>query len=130
MAKRKPKAKSQKQVSDIVESLINNAFEILDFRAKLALGKYEELPENYIRFDQDEQNIILTFVKPLIATATATKKVEATTAKEVITMLSKGKISTQEATTFMELLKSKTEIEEKEVKLNLQKSILSITEDN
>lgn len=125
--KKKKEQKPKKEVSDIVESLIESAYEILDFRAKLALGKYDELPENYIRYDVDEQKIILAMVKPLLATATATRKVEVTAAKDVITMLSKGKISTQEATTLMSLLKSKTEIEEKEVKLDLQKSILSMT---
>ena len=125
--KKETETQTKWTLQTIVDNLISVSGEILHYRSLIAMGDLGDLDDSsYMPSIQEE---ILKIATPLIQSFGATRKVEANSASDVITMLSKGKISTKEATTLMALLKSKTEIEEKEIKVNLQKTLLDITGD-
>ena len=119
-------ARKKKTLNDVVDSLVDSAFEILDFRAKLAMGRFDELPENYIQFDETEQKRILEMVKPLLSSAQQTRKVKAETSKDIIKMVKTGKVSISEAMNLMVLTKTNLEVEEKEMKVKLQKKMIGM----
>lgn len=121
---------TKRHISDIVDTVVDGAYEIMQFRLLLALGKHEELPENYINYDMDEQNKILELVKPLLATATQTRKVEAETARGVVSLIAKGKIDFNEAIKLMNMVKIKVDIEEKELSVKLKNKMMELVDGN
>ena len=101
-----------RQLHEITDLLIDTAYQIVDYKGKVALGvPSEELPENYISFDDSSQNYIMDLVRPMLRTAQQIKKVQADSVKDVIKQLSKGKLTIDEATKLIELIGTKVEAE-------------------
>jgi len=108
----------KKNLSDITDELIQLGYRIIVCRGKMAFG--EDVDD---KINEPEQNRILDLIKPLIKDSEHTKKVQADSVKDVVTMLSNGKITVTEAIKFMTLIKSKLEVEEKEISVQLQKTV-------
>lgn len=120
---------AKKGLGDIVDQVISTSWEILDYRAKIAMGKYDQLPENYIDFNEKEQQKIIELVKPLLSTQALTKKINAETSKDIIKLISKGKISLTEAKELMQLTGARLEVEEKEMKVAMTKKMMTMLDE-
>jgi len=129
--------KDNKQLSDIVDNIVDKAYQIIVWKIIAATdqtevqdvwGIAEGLPAGYMNYDHKLLDSILDMVKPLLSSAQQTKKVEAETAKDIVALIKTGKLSIEEAMKLMNLLKSKVEVEEKESKFRLQKNMYDLLE--
>jgi len=118
----------KKSLNDIIDVVINTAWEILDYRTKLAMGKHSEVPENYQYFDRKEQDNILRLVQPLLSTSQQTKKISAETSQDIIKLIKLGKVSLIDAKELMALTGARLEVEEKELKVKMQQKMMDMLE--
>lgn len=124
-------------LSDIVDELVEETYNLLKWRIIASKNRVIEdeqkardlgLPENYHIFDHTELNKIVDLVKPMLRDVQSTRKIEAQTSLEVIQLLQKGAVSIEDAIKLMNLVKSKVEVEEKEVKVKIQNDMYKLIE--
>ncbi len=125
--------KDTKQISDVLECVIDKAYEIIQWKIIAATDQrnaedpfelVEGLPKGYMGFDHEILDSILSMVKPLLSTAQQTQKVKAETAKDIVKLIKEGKVTIHEAMSLMELVKMKTEIENKEIDNKIKHTII------
>jgi polyhydroxyalkanoate synthesis regulator phasin len=117
---------SKKVLNDITDIVIETAWEILRCRSLLALGKHEDLPEEYHLFDHKEEDNILRLVQPLLSTSQQTKKISAETSQDIVKLIKLGKLSLTEAKELMALTGARIEVEGKELKLKMQQKMMDM----
>jgi len=104
------KKKKKKRVDEVVDELVDTVSEILDYRAKLALGS-QDLPDNYQYFVDKEQYALIDLARPLIQNSQQARLLKIQSANDIIKLLAKGKCTPSEAKELMELLLLKGDIE-------------------
>ena len=119
-------AKMNKHLNDVVDKLVDSAFEILQFRSLLALGNHDQMPKNWMSFDEEQQNLIIELVRPLLTSAQQTKKINAQTSQDVVALIKKGKISISEGKELLMLTKIRLDVENSEQKSEIQKKMLEM----
>lgn len=128
---------SRKTLSNVVDRLVENAYNILNWKYisateqmpgmdKVAKG----LPKGYMNFDHAKLEQILRMAEPLLKDAQATRRVEAQSSNEIIKLIGRGKVSLDEAIKLMSLMKIKLEVEEKEAKKMIQDKMLELIKDD
>lgn len=125
-------ANLSKQLSDIVDKLIENTYNILNWKY-LSATRYsaddeypEGLPEEYDMYDQDELDKIVKLVEPLLRTAQQTRKFEAETSKDIVKLISSGKVSLDEAIKLMDVVRAKVEVQVAEDKRAMTKKLTKL----
>ncbi|RLI66173.1 MAG: hypothetical protein DRO88_02585 [Promethearchaeia archaeon] len=122
-------------LSDIVDKLVANTYQILQWKFIFATNRMLEdedeavkagLPRGYVNFDHTKLEQIVSMVEPLLKDAQATRKIEAQSSKDIIKLISQGKISLDEAIKLMSLMKIKLEVDEREIKNQLQKEVIKL----
>lgn len=122
-----PEEKTQtKQLNDVVDSLVDSAFRILEFRALLALGQHEEMPDNWVSFDHEQQDVIIDLVKPLLSSAQQTRKITAETSKDIIALIKKGKVSIAEGKELLVMTKMQLDVESAELQMDMKKKMMGM----
>lgn len=117
-----------KQLSDIVELIVNKTHQIIEWRIYDALLEKDKLPEQYYHFDHKKLEEILAMTKPLLSSAQQTRKIEAETSKNIISAITSGKLSIDDATKLMAMTKLKLEVEDKEISINIKKKMIGLLE--
>lgn len=119
---RKPVDHETQDITEIAENLISVAKRIYDYRIAIALGEKpkEALNHGFI----DYQQYIIDLVEPMIKDYQQTKNIDAKSASEVIKLLGKGKVTPREAIELLTVIGKTIEVEEKEMKKELQKTLL------
>ena len=115
-----------KNLNNILDLLVRNAYQFLEWKLMHAIGQEKELPEGYFNFDHEFLNEVIRKMDPLLSAALHARKMEAETSKDIVKLLSKGKVSLDEATKLMMLARTKLEVEEKETKKEFQKKMLDL----
>jgi len=122
-------------LSDIVDKLVANTYQILQWKFIFATNRMLEdedeavkagLPRGYVNFDHTKLEQIVSMVEPLLKDAQATRKIEAQSSKDIIKLIAQGKISLDEAIKLMSLMKIKLEVDEREIKNQLQKEVIKL----
>ena len=111
-------------INDIVDSLVDTVSEIVKYRSGIAMGL--EPPEGHEMYNKDEQLFLLDLVKPLFKTAQETKHVEAKSSADVVQLLARGQISVDEAASILSIIKTRLDVEEKEMQIGLKKTLLGM----
>lgn len=126
-----PRKKVKKNLNDIVDKLVDQTYHILDWKiiaATNVLAGMDEvpdgLPEDYFNYDLGKLDEVVEIVRPLLKAAQQTRKVEAETSKDVIKLISQGKITMTEAVDLMSLVKLRTSVEEQELTLQMKKDLI------
>ena len=114
-------------IGSIAENLIRAADRIHRYRIAIALG--QEMPEGFEKGNKDFQNEILQQVNPLIRDYQQEKAINAATSADVVNLLAKGKITPNEAIALLSVLKSKMQVEENELLLEVKKQLLEEIEE-
>jgi hypothetical protein len=124
-------------LSDIVDELVETTYDLLRWRIIASKNRVIEdedkarelgLPKGWHMYDHKELNKIVDMVKPMLKDAQSTRKIEAQTSLEVVSLLRKGIISIEDAMKLMNLVKSRVEVEEKETRLKLQNKMYELLE--
>jgi hypothetical protein len=120
--------KSKKiHINDIVDDLVDTVGTILKYRSMVAMGiKLDAEETGYPNWDKKHQNELVDLVKPLIKNAQQSRIIEAECSKDVIKLLTKGKIATKEAMGLLALMDTKNRVEEGELKIQMQKDIMGM----
>lgn len=113
-------------IQDITSLLIDRTYKVLEWRIHYAMNEMDKLPKGYLNFNHKALDEIVKLTEPLLKNAQLTKKIDAESTKSILDQLNSGKITTDEAVKLMKVMKSKTEVEEREAKLDIQKKISSI----
>ena len=113
-------------IGDIVNSLIEKAHKIIEWKFLESIGDKDSLPEGYFNYDHEKLGEFLVLVKPLLATGQQTKKIEAQTSQDIVKLIATGKINIEEAHKLLLMAKTKLDVEEKEAKAILQRKMLSM----
>lgn len=119
--------KKKVRVEDVVDSIVEKAYQIIEWRMARATPGYGDrnlVPEGYDHFHQDALSEILDLVKPMLGKAQETRLINAKTSNEVMKLLARGKVSMSEARELLAVLSSKLKVEEEEMKLDLKKTIV------
>jgi len=111
-------------LNDVVDDLVSNVSRVLKYKAGIAFGL--EPPEDHYMYNMKEQENLLEIVKPMLATVQQTRVIEAESAKDVIKLISNGKVTVSEATMLLSLMKTKNQVEESEMKNSLQKDLIKM----
>lgn len=121
------------ELSDYVRDLVEQAVQIQRWRyiAATSPGRdvgetIEGLPANYYNFDHDVLQEIIEAVKPLLKSNQEIRKIEAETSKDIIKMLSCGKVTISDAEKLFSLLEQRLRVEERERTNKLQNEILEL----
>lgn len=116
-----------KNLNDIVNMLVKNAYRFLEWKLIAAINQEvgmeieaEGLPEGYFNFDHQKLDYIIDLVRPMLKDVQQTKKIQAESSKQIISMLSNGKITIAEAKGLFEMIDAKVELEAKEKKSELK----------
>lgn len=112
------------RLDQVVDDLIDLSATILKYRAGIAMGL--QPPEGHENYNAKEQLRILEITKPLIQGHKQTRLIEAESTRDVVKLLTQGKINIEEAQSLMALMNTKTEIEEKEIEIRLKEKFLSM----
>lgn len=115
------------EVADIAEKMIRAANQIYDYKIAMAFGL--EPPEDFEKGNPDRQAEILAIVEPFLEQYEQIREIEASTSEEVISLLSKGKISPKEAIELLKFLKTKIEVEGKELEQEVKSLLIKKVED-
>ena len=110
------------KVDEIAEKLISVANRIYDYRIAIALGEKpdEALNQGYVEYQQ----YIIDLVEPMIKDYQQSKNIDAKSASEVIKLLGRGKVTPKEAIELLTVIGKTIEVEEKELKKALQKTLM------
>ncbi len=108
-------------VGDVLDDLVNAASTFLKYRIGVAMGKTP--PPGSENYNPAEQKYIIDLVKPLLEKAQQSKAVEANSSRDVIKLLTKGKITPNEAKELLMLMKDQTLVEREELKVGLQREL-------
>ena len=132
-----PRKKVTKNLNDVVDLLVDKAYQFWEW--KLIAAQQETacldeepdgIPKGYFKgFDHAEMDRVISIVTPLLASAQQTRKVEAQTSKDIVKLVASGKVSIDEATKLMTLIKVRLDVEEKEFKKDLQEKMLKVFDD-
>ena len=90
----------------ISDKLVRAANVIVDHKIAIALGL--ETNNNSIFFNQPEVEWILARVEPMLKTVQQTKKIQAESMADVVSLLKDGKVSLSEAKQVMDLVAQKS----------------------
>ncbi len=118
-------AKQLKTLGDVVDRLVDHSYQIIEWKMFASLRDIDSLPDDYVMYDHDELNRILSMVKPLLASAQQTRKIKAETAKDIVSLMKKGKISFTEARELMTAMKMELDLKNEEDKAVIQQKIMS-----
>lgn len=116
----------RKDLSDIVEFIVDHSFRIIQWRLLAAMNLNDELPDDYFKYDQDKLSEILEMAKPMISAAQQSKKIEAETSKSIVGAVASGKLTIDEAIKMMAMTKIKLEVEDKEMTSAMKKKMLGL----
>ena len=100
-----------KNVSDVVDNLVDTVYDYLQWKKLAALRKDDELPEGYYNYDHKELKYMVELIKPLLKTVTQTRKIDAENTGDIIRMLKTGKVTLTEAHSLMELVGKKEDLD-------------------
>jgi len=114
--------KGKKTINQIVDKLINAADKAVEFKIKRAFGG--GLEDEEVGYDMDALNELIGFIRPHIQDSQQAKVLGVKSSSDIIKLLTSGKISTDEAMEMLKLIKSQIQVEEQELKLSLQKSLV------
>jgi len=114
----------KKTMNDVLDHLISTSAKILDYRCGLAMG--EDPPDGSELYNKEEQLRILDLIKPILRQTKQTQQLEARSAQDVIDLLKSGKITIEDAHLLMGLIKLKVDMEESEIKSELQRRLLDL----
>jgi hypothetical protein len=128
------RTKKKKNLNDIVDKLVDKAYDILEWQiieaTSVMIGIETEddvpdgLPKGYMNFNHKKLQEIVDMIKPLFKANQQTRKIEAKTSNDIVQLVVKGKISLEEAVNLMTLVKLKNETEEKEISLKIRKELM------
>jgi len=116
--------KSEATISSIVDNLIEAAAVIVKHKTQLALGKDPD-DESY-KYNGTEQAWVMNYVEPMIKQAQQIRAIEAQNSTEIIKMLTKGRITIEEAIQLMSLMKIQVDVKEKELRVEIQESMVKL----
>jgi uncharacterized FlgJ-related protein len=111
-------------IAGIVDNLIEAAAVIVKHKTQLALGKDPE-DESY-KYNGTEQAWVMNYVEPMIKQAQQIRAIEAQNSTEIIKMLTKGKLTIEEAIQLMSLMKIQVDVKEKELRVEIQESMMKL----
>ena len=129
--------KTIKSLNDVVDMLVDNAYHFWRWKliaAQQQTRSFDKEPKGipkgyYTGYDHEEMDRVIAIITPLLAAAQQTRTVEAQTSKDIVKLVSSGKISIDEATKLMTLTKIRLDVEEKELKKDLQAEMLKVFND-
>lgn len=111
-------------IAGIVDDLIDAAAIIVKHKTQLALGQDPE-DESY-KYNGTEQAWVMNYVEPMIKQAQQIRAIEAQNSTEIIKMLTKGKLTIEEAIQLMSLMKIQVDVKEKELRVDIQESMMKL----
>ena len=132
-----PRKKATKNLNDVVDMLVDKAYQFWEWKIVAAQQETrspteepEGIPKGYYTgFDHEVMGTVISIITPLLASAQQTRKVEAQTSKDIVKLVASGKVSIDEATKLMTLIKVRLDVEEKEFKKDLQEKMLKVFDD-
>ena len=107
-----------------MDDLIEAASVIVKHKTQLALGKDPE-DESY-KYNGQEQAWVMNYVEPMIKQAQQIRAIEAQNSTEIIRMLTKGRITIEEAIQLMTLMKIQVDVKEKELRVDIQEQMVKL----
>ncbi|MES0340745.1 MAG: hypothetical protein ABUK08_00360 [Candidatus Humimicrobiaceae bacterium] len=108
-------------ITEVLDDLVGAASRFLKYRIGVAMG--ETPPAGHENYNPAEQKYIIELVKPLLEKAQQSKAIEANSSRDVIILLTKGKITPNEAKELLMLMKDQTSVEKEELKVGLQRNL-------
>ena len=116
--------KESASIAGIVDDLIAAASVIVKHKTQLALGKDPE-DESY-KYNGTEQAWVMSYVEPMIKQAQQIRAIEAQNSTEIIKMLTKGRLTIEEAVQLMSLMKIQVDVKEKELRVEIQDQMMKL----
>ena len=101
---------SETSIHEITDVLLSGAKSLVEHKVRRALGLPSLLDRSYV--DPKEYNDVWEALVPMMQSLTIREKINAENSKQILSLLSKGKINITEAKELMNILKVKSEIEE------------------
>ena len=101
---------ASRDAREITDVLLSGAKSLVEHKVRRALGLPSLLDRSYV--DPKEYNDVWEALVPMMQSLTIREKINAENSKQILSLLSKGKINITEAKELMNILKVKSEIEE------------------
>lgn len=98
-----------KKINDVVDLLVDNAYQILNDRLLYHQNKFDELSvpkSEYIIQNNEELLKIVDLIKPMLKSAQQTRQIRAESAKDVTRALRMGKITINEAKELLKVVEA------------------------
>jgi hypothetical protein len=111
-------------INDVLDGLVEAVSKIMDYRVGVAMGL--KPPKGHENYNAEEQKYLIDLVKPILDKAQQSRTIEANSSRDVIKLLTNGKITPNEAKELLMVMKDQTLVEEKEIKVGLQKNIADV----
>ncbi len=105
------KTNNQVSPAELRKIMLNSAESVVIYQCARATGDYSDVPETIKRANIADVDRIYEAVLPMIQQAGDLRAIEANSAADIITAVSKGKITIQDAERLMSMLRTQSAIE-------------------